>query len=561
MAKTKKAKSAKAKPARRKAVPAKVQLNLPPPWMKITDTAIAQSKYKSSGVVPVVFTMPPIPPRVVPADVPKSELLANDELVIEANAWAAQQVYNGAFFNGVTWLGYTYLSELAQRPEYRRVSEVLATEATRKWIKIQSTSDDKDSNAAKITELTAEMTRLDIQGAFRKMIELDGFFGRAHLYLDTGSTDDRDELTKPMGNGRDAASLNKFRGRKGFLQAVKPVEPVWCYPAKYNANDPLRPDWYNPQSWFCQGKEIHSSRLLSFVGREVPDLLKPSYSFGGLSLSQMAKPYIDNWLRTRQAIADLIWSFSVRGLKTDLSTLMAEDGDQLFRRAAMFANMQTNQGLMMLDNDKEDFFNIVTPLGSLDSLQAQSQEHMCSVVGTPVVKLLGIQPAGLNASSEGELTVWYDWVEAFQEKFITKRLGQVMDWVMLSLWGAVDPDITFAYESLRGLTELELADKRDKEADTDAKYVEMGVLAPPDIRKRLASDPDSPYDGLDVEEAPDQSDLDEDGEMPDLGSLTGQLQTSEPRDERQDRGRQRETPARVREPSDRARPDRVRERV
>jgi hypothetical protein len=36
----------------------------------------------------------------------------------------------------------------------------------------------------------------------------------------------------------------------------------------------------------------------------------------------MAKPYVDIWLTTRQSVADLIHSFSVMVLMTDLSTLM-----------------------------------------------------------------------------------------------------------------------------------------------------------------------------------------------------------------------------------------------
>jgi phage-related protein (TIGR01555 family) len=498
-------------------------VSLPPPW-KINDDVVVRSKLKAANLVPVVFTLPTPPPRVIPRD---HKGLAMDDAIVEINGWAANQVYDGAYFNGVAWLGYTLLAELFQRPEYRRVSEVLATEMTRKWIKLKSTATDKESKTGRIKELDKELQRLDIRGAFRKVAELDGGFGRAHLYLDTGDTDNGDELLTSIGNGRDAPTELKFKGKRGFLRAVKPVEPVWCYPAKYNSNDPLKPDWYNPQSWFCLGKEIHSTRLLTFVGREVPDLLKPSYSFGGLSLSQMAKPYIDNWLRTRQAVADLIWSFSVRGLKTNMADGLNDGGDQLFKRAALFANFQSNQGVMLLDKDKEDFFNIVTPLGSLDVLQGQAQEHMCSVTGTPVVKLLGIQPAGLNASSQGELTTWYDWVAAFQEKFFREKLTKVIDFAQLSLWGEIDPDITYEFEALEELSEKDLADKRKVEADTDVALVGAGILDPVEVRKRLAADPQTPYDGLDVEQVPEGVPGEED-DGPDLGSMIGQLGARDP---------------------------------
>ncbi|MGF6605041.1 hypothetical protein P3T23_009802, partial [Paraburkholderia sp. GAS448] len=48
-------------------------------------------------------------------------------------------------------------------------------------------------------------------------------------------------------------------------------------------------------------------------------MLKPAYAFGCLSLSQIAKPYVDNWLRTRQSVSDLLHSFSTMVLKTNLA--------------------------------------------------------------------------------------------------------------------------------------------------------------------------------------------------------------------------------------------------
>ena len=49
-------------------------------------------------------------------------------------------------------------------------------------------------------------------------------------------------------------------------------------------------DWYKPSSWFVQGTEVHSTRLMTFIGREVPDLLKPAYSFGGCPCLRWSSP-------------------------------------------------------------------------------------------------------------------------------------------------------------------------------------------------------------------------------------------------------------------------------
>lgn len=533
-------KKPKKKTPLRISVPTEV-LQSPAPWMRISDSALTASQWKKTGLIVNPFEQPlPLPPpRTLPPRTPKAAIMAYDEQVIEANAWAAQAVYNGAFFNGITFMGFIYLSELAQRPEYRRITEVLATAATKEWIEFGSTSTDDDTKVEKINQLTQRCKELGIQDVIRKKCEMDGFFGRAHIYLDTGQTDDLPELKRSIGNGRDKTTDAKLGTQRNFLKAVRCIEPVWCYPAKYEAADPLKGDWYNPQTWFVQGKEVHITRLLTSFSREVPDLLKPAYMFSGLSLSQMAKPYVDNWLRTRQAVADLIWSFSVRILKTNMAALMGSDGTELFRRVAFFANLQNNQSMMIVDKDREDVTNLQTSLASLDALQAQSQEHMCSVTGTPVVVLLGIQPAGLNASSQGELNTWDSWVESYQEKFITKDLDTIVAFVQRDLWGAVDDDIVWTYRPLRSLSAKELAEVQLIEMQRDIGYIEGQVLDPMDVRKRLAADPDSPFDGLGVDDGSSTIEELADGADPEQERDLSKLFNLGPRQERDGRAPRR----------------------
>jgi phage-related protein (TIGR01555 family) len=439
-----------------------------------------------------------------PAAMPKSGTIAMDDAIGEASVWAGQFAFNSAYAEGMEFLGYPELAYLAQRPEYRRISETISTEMTRKWIKLQAKGDEDKSD--KITKIEAEMERLKIREAFQEAALQDGFFGRSHIYLDVGAedvdtTDDRVELQTPIGNGSNDISKDKVG--TGYLKRLQCVEAVWTYPTQYNSNDPLKPTWYKPDMWFVMGKQIHVSRLLTFIGREVPDLLKPAYSFGGLSLSQMAKPYIDNWLKTRQNVADIVQAFSVFVLSTDLSETLTLGGDQLFKRAELFNNVRNNAGLMMVNKDTEAFSNVSAPLATLDALQAQTQEHIAAVCGIPIVKLLGIQPAGLNASSEGELTCWYEWIAAYQKHLFNENLVKLIGFVQLSLFGEVDPEIGYEFVSLESLSEKELAEKDKLEAETDSIRVNDGILSPLESRQRLAASSTSPYHGLDVEDLPE----------------------------------------------------------
>jgi uncharacterized protein len=156
----------------------------------------------------------------------------------------------------------------------------------RKWIDYGSKAGGEKSK--RISDIKDEMERLGVREIFRRIAEQDGYFGRAHLYIDTGDSDNPDELEKPIGDGR--SDLSKSKIKKDSFKGLKTVEAVWTYPLNYNAIDPLQKDWYCPQHWLVYGEIIHRTRLLTFISHEVPDILKPAYAFGGLPRTQQARP-------------------------------------------------------------------------------------------------------------------------------------------------------------------------------------------------------------------------------------------------------------------------------
>lgn len=487
---------------------------------------------KEKNLTASPFRLPQFPKGAIP---PTGNRLAMDEAIGGNIDFANSEWSAGAYAaEGLAFLGYTYLSELAQRPEYRVISETIADDATRKWIDFDLAGEDKRTmleramrdpageaerqadpderkkrilragKADKVKRLKDDQLRLNVQQCFYECARNDGFFGRSHLFIDLG-TDDPAELKMPIGSGRD--DLSKMKIGKDSLKGLRVIEPVWTYPQAYNAVNPLKPDWYNPQQWYVMGQEIHVSRLPVFIGHPVPDMLKPAYAFGGLSLSQMAKPYVDIWLTTRQSVSDLIHSFSVMVLMTDLSTLLQSgSAGDLMARVALFNMMRDNQGAFVVNKATEDFKNVSASLSGLHELQAQAQEHMASVSRIPLVKLTGISPSGLNASSEGEILVYDDTIMAYQNRFFRTNLQKVIDIQQLSLFGEIDPEITWHFEPLRQMTQAEKGQKEKDDADRNQKYVDMGALAPEEIRQVIIDDETLPYTGLDPDDMPEPPD-------------------------------------------------------
>lgn len=342
--------------------------------VKRTNRRIAVSKAAQSPkpVVPRFAIKPPdLLPGVVPAG--REAAIAMD-YAPGVYDFAAQCFGNDPDFNGFP--GYPYLANLATRAEYRAFASTMASELFREGIKLSSKTDaDKKQDNPRIAELEKAIQEFNLLHVFQTVAAHDCFFGRGQISINIRGADDSLPLI-----------LSPKTVKPGTLLSFTPVEAMWTSPSAYNAIDPTAPDFYKPRQWFMLGKEVHASRLLTIITRPVPDMLKPAFNFSGISLSQLAEPYVNNWLRTRQSVADLINNFSITILKTEMSQVLQGDcdGTDIFTRADMFTLTRSNRGLMMIDKNAEELDQVNTPLSGLHELQAQSQEHMCVSAGTMV---------------------------------------------------------------------------------------------------------------------------------------------------------------------------------
>lgn len=410
------------------------------------------------------------------------------------------------FVNGVAFPGFPVLAQLAQLSEYRAMAETLADDVIRMWGRVVSSG---EADADKCQQIEAELKRIDMRAVVKTIVEHDQLYGGAHAYIKLRDDEANREL--PL-------LLKPYSVPKGSFEGLRVVEPYWVTPNFYNSIDPTAADFYKPSSWWMLGTLTHATRLQTLISRPVPDMLKPAYSFRGVSMTQLAMPYVDNWLRTRQSVSDTVKQFSVSGVLTDLQQMLLPGAAlNLAGRAQLINQLRDNRNILFLDKATEEFFQINTPLSGLDALQAQAQEQQSAVSRIPLVKLLGITPTGLNASSDGEIRVYYDRVSGYQANVLMSLMLNVIRIIQLSTFGEIDEDISWEWNELYEMTALEAADARAKDADTDTKYIEAGVIAPEDVRKRLSSDPNSLYagvaDGEDIDSIPDA----------DIGAITDRI--------------------------------------
>lgn len=439
---------------------------------------------------PILMTRPLAAPKlypgVLPRRAPKPLPGENEHFALDSSSVAPMYAWANQYCSQVGFPGYPYLSQLALRSEYRAPAETTAKEMTRRWLKFKSAS--AGDKSAKITQLEELWRAMKIRDKIRDGVYNDMIFGRYQLFLDIKGEQSDIARQRPINF---EAGLGK-----GCFLGIQGIEPLWTTPYSYNSIDPTRSDFYKPNSWFVLGRKTHTTRLLDIVSRPVPDLFKPAYNFGGISMSQLMEPYVIQWYRARDSVSDIMYAFSTSGIATNLSAYLEEDDGGEDRRAELFNKMRGNRGLLIIDKDTEEFFQYNVPLGSLDKLMAQFQEHQAAPSHTPLVKLLGVTPSGLNASSEGEIKVYYDWTHSEQEAVLDTVMTILLIVSQWHLFDGVDPDIVYEWVHMDEPTQAELATIRKSDADAGAQYITNGVITNAEERQRLQHDPQSGYNNL-----------------------------------------------------------------
>lgn len=426
------------------------------------------------------------PPKLFNGVVPDDAIAS----VAQDSAFSVYDYASGNMFVGdfTPFPGYPYLAQLSSRAEFRQVTSTIANEMTREWIKITSKSDD-ESQSERIAQIEEKLELLDARRVFHTAIINDGYFGRGQVFVDI----DGQNIADPM-------VLSNKTIKQGSLKRISSIEPMWTTPSTYNSLYPEAPDFYKPSEWFMLGRRVHASRMLTIITRPMPDMLKPSYNFSGMSLNQMIDGYVQMWLRARQSVSDLLANFSTTVLKTDMNQVLSGgEHSSVYDRADLFTLLRSNKGLMLLDKDIEDMMQLNVPLSGLSDLQAQALEHICTVSRIPAVILTGVSPSGLNASSEGEIRVFYDWIKSEQEAHLRPKIETLIKLIQYDLFGDCDDNICFEFNPLWTMSDKEKADIRSADANSDSIYLSMGVLDPQEVRERLACDPQSPYHGLDID--------------------------------------------------------------
>lgn len=390
------------------------------------------------------------------------------------------------FIASSSFIGYQAMALIAQHWLIMKGCSQKAKDAMRNGF--EPTRNDgvnlKPEQLAKIKKLDKKyrLHANQIQG-----VTFNNVFGIRHILYK--NTDPNFDYSKPF-------SPSDFMD--GKYAGIAQVDPYWITPefADEDLSDPTQINFYEPTYWLIQGKRYHKSHFKILMGEEVPDYLKPTYRYGGISLAQKVYERVYAGERTANEMPQLAMTKRVMNLFTNLEKAQSNKS-QFVKNLAFFSEMMNNNGVRV--GGKDDRFEISdTSLTDLDSTMWAQYHLVSSIFDVPVSKLYGTGHDGFSTGETDE-----DYYIASLETLQSTDLEEIAEGHYDRLIPSEMNEENFldiSWNPMKVLSEKEIADINESKSRTDRAYWDMNAIGEVDVRERLAADPNSGYSGIEMPE-------------------------------------------------------------
>lgn len=292
------------------------------------------------------------------------------------------------------------------------------------------------------------------------------------------------------------APFNPDGIKPGSFRGITQIDPYWIAPIfdGEDAANPASPNFYNPTWWQVNGKPVHRSHFIIMRnGDEVPDILKPSYIYGGIPIPQKIYERVFCAERTSNEAPLLAQTKRLTSLKVDTATAM-QNQEQFTQQMERWSALMNNFGVKVIDH-ADEIAQFDTSLTGLDETIMTQYQLVAAASNMPATKLLGTTPKGFNSTGEYENASYHEELESMQENDLTPFLDRYYLIITRSELGR-KLNLDVVWNPVDVPTEKELAETNKQKAETDAALVNAGAIDGFDVRQRIIKDKSSGYAGI-----------------------------------------------------------------
>lgn len=180
--------------------------------------------------------------------------------------------------------------------------------------------------------------------------------------------------------------------------------------------------------------------------------------------------------------------------KTDVAEAIA-NYETFAENVGKLSDMWNNHGTRVVGAD-DDFTQLDTSLGDLDSLIMTQYQLVAAAGEVPSTKLLGTAPKGFNATGEFDEASYHETLESIQTHDLTPLIERHHQLVIKSKGLGDDLLTSISWEPLDSPTAKEYAEINKLKAEAGQVLVTSGAIDGVDERSRIANDKNSEYVGI-----------------------------------------------------------------
>lgn len=305
------------------------------------------------------------------------------------------------------------------------------------------------------------------------------------------------------------------------------ITPDYSSMFSYDPQDPFRtrgsrlgmPEYYTVFSRYGNFT-VHDSRCLVFKNGVLPENCTNSvYQLWGMP----------EYVRIHRAIRDAELAhasgpkmldksvqaiYKMKNLAMELAT--EEGEDRVLKRLQVIDTARGMLNSIAIDAEGEDYdFKSFQLAGVADVIDAACN-YLSALTSIPQTTLFGRSPAGMNATGKSDMENFYNYVQRIQKRMLRGNLRYLLSVLFQAgmATGEISeiPNININFNPLWSMSDNEQADLDQKKAQTQQTkaqtaqlYVDMGVIDPTEVRKKLAESQE-----FDVENMLDGTEDDED---------------------------------------------------
>ena len=337
---------------------------------------------------------------------------------------------------------------------------------------------DGGEDAKRADQLMRACQAFDARGKVREAAIWGRLFGGSALYLGIDAGLQRQPF--------DFAKL-----QPGALKFVNVLERLDMGRVTYYS-DPMSPKLGETDVYMVNRRagnlgtlqvEVHETRLIMFPGILTTERGKQENDFWDHSALQPVYDVLSsadmNWKAVCHLIAD--YGQGVFKIKNLMDLISAGREDIVKTRIELIDLARSVVNSVILDADNEDFERKATPIAGVDALLMQTWQRLAAAAEMPVTKLMGVSPAGLNATGENDRASWYDTVQSTRDIVVTPRLNLLVQAIARHIGYADADKWHVCWPSLYQLTAKEESEIYKTRADADFLYLKTGVVTPTEM--------------------------------------------------------------------------------